>query len=54
MHDLKELKCINCDSKYDPDTLWNTCPGCGMPLFVRYNLETLRVHMEKENLITRK
>lgn len=52
MHDLKELECINCVSKYNPDTLWNTCPGCGMPLLVRYNLETLRVHMEKEQLIT--
>lgn len=54
MHYLRELECVNCDSKYDPNKLWNTCPNCRMPLLARYDLEAIRAHVEKEQLSTRR
>lgn len=53
MNFLTNLECTMCAKEYDADKLWNLCPGCGKPLFARYDLEATRNALTREMLAAR-
>jgi threonine synthase len=47
------LECSQCGTGYDADRLRNVCPGCGMPLLARYDLEAARRALAPADLLGR-
>ncbi|MDH3216539.1 MAG: threonine synthase [Candidatus Krumholzibacteria bacterium] len=50
---LTHLQCALCNKHYDPNRLWNLCPGCNRPLLARYDLEAVARALHKEDLAER-
>jgi threonine synthase len=50
---LSHLECGLCGTMQDADRLWNLCPECGKPLLARYDLETARQTLTREEIAGR-
>lgn len=50
---ISHLECSACGTTYDHHQLMNVCPQCGKPLLARYDLETARQHLTREQLTNR-
>jgi threonine synthase len=50
---LSHLECGLCGTMQDADRLWNLCPECGKPLLARYDLETARRTLTREEIAGR-
>ena len=50
---LTHLECTRCGETYSADTLRTTCPKDGKPLYPRYDLESARRSVRREELAGR-
>ena len=50
---VTELECSRCSKRYDPDSLVNLCE-CGAPIYVKYDLQSLKTNLSKEDLNNRR
>jgi threonine synthase len=50
MSSLSHLECALCGKQLDADRLWNLCPECQKPLLARYDLETARRAVSREDI----
>lgn len=50
---LSCLECSFCGTTYNADNIWNLCPDCEKPLLARYDLETAKKSVQKDNLVDR-
>ncbi len=50
---LSYLECAFCGKEFEADRLWNLCPNCSKPLLARYDLETARQHLSREEIAGR-
>ena len=50
---LDHLACSDCHSTFSADALHSTCPRCGSPLLVRYDLDTARSELDRDQLAAR-
>ena len=50
---MTHLECGLCGTEQDADRLWNLCPECGKPLLARYDLETARLVLTREEIANR-
>jgi len=50
---LDHLACSDCGETTSPDALHTTCPSCGGPLLVRYDLDTARTELDRDRLAAR-
>jgi len=53
MNYLTHLECSYCGSKFDAQTSHTVCPECGKPLLARYDLESARKNLHRDDLIGR-
>ncbi|TSA50838.1 threonine synthase [archaeon] len=53
MNYLTHLECSYCGSKFDAQTPHTICPECGKPLLARYDLESARKNLHRDDLIGR-
>ncbi len=47
---LAELECSGCGTKYRADEVHTFCRECQSPLFVRYDLDAVRSHVDRDGL----
>ncbi len=50
---MSHLQCSYCGKEYQPDTIIQVCDTCGFPLFVRYDLPSLKKSMDRSVLTDR-
>ncbi len=50
---VTHLECANCGQKYQAGKVHNLCTACQRPLWVRYDLDAVRAHLHKKNLLDR-
>ena len=50
---MTHLECANCAKRYPAGQAHNLCTDCHRPLWVRYDLEQLRVRFPRESLVGR-
>ena len=50
---LSDLECAFCGRKLGADRLWNLCPSCDKPLLARYDLESARKGLRREEIARR-
>ncbi len=50
---VTHLECANCAKRYPAGQAHNLCTDCHRPLWVRYDLEQLRVRFPRESLVGR-
>jgi len=53
MNHLTHLECSLCGKTYDADKLRNLCPECRRPLLARYDLDTVRRVLPRDDLTRR-
>jgi len=53
MNYLTHLECSYCGSKFDAQTSHTVCPECAKPLLARYDLETAKKSLRRDDLIGR-
>jgi len=53
MNYLTHLECSYCGRKFDAQTSHTVCPECGKPLLARYDLESARKNLHRDDLIGR-
>lgn len=51
---LSHLECSACGEQLNVDSLWNLCPKCCKPLFVRYDLEKIKQNLTINDITIRK
>ncbi|MEJ2196791.1 MAG: threonine synthase [Ignavibacteriaceae bacterium] len=49
---LSHLDCSYCDNKFESNKLWNLCPFCNKPLLARYDLDTIKKSLTREEIIS--
>lgn len=47
---LTTLQCSECGEQYDPDQPQTFCPACQAPLLAKYDLNTARQHLDREEM----
>ena len=47
---IVELECSGCGEKYSHDEIHTFCPVCQSPLLVRYDLEAVRKHIDRDDV----
>ena len=50
---VTHLECANCGETYQAGKVYNLCTTCQRPLWVRYDLDAVKRHLHKENLVDR-
>ena len=45
---IVELECSGCGEKYSHDEIYTFCPACQSPLLVRYDLEAVHKHVDRD------
>ena len=50
---LIHLECSECSERYSPDEIQTFCPDCNAPLLARYDLETLREQVDRDQIAGR-
>ena len=45
---ITKLDCSGCGEKYSPDEIHTFCPTCQSPLLARYDLETIRSRVDRD------
>ncbi|HDL85810.1 MAG TPA: pyridoxal-phosphate dependent enzyme, partial [Candidatus Acetothermia bacterium] len=50
---LTHLECGYCGSTFNAETLHTVCPKCGKPLLARYDLESVKKSLGRDDLIER-
>ena len=50
---LTHLECGYCGSTFDAGTLHTLCPKCGKPLLARYDLESVKKSLNRDDLVGR-
>jgi threonine synthase len=53
MEFITNLQCAKCGKKVNYDSIWNTCPACGKPFVVLYDLKKIKKTLKKEDLKNR-
>jgi threonine synthase len=53
MEFITHLQCAKCGKKVNYDSVWNTCPVCGKPFVVLYDLKKIKKTLKKEDLKNR-
>lgn len=53
MEFITNLQCAKCGKKVNYDSVWNTCPACGKPFVVLYDLKKIKKTLKKEDLKNR-
>ena len=48
-----ELECSGCGKKYSSDEIHTFCPECQSPLLSRYDLKTIRAHVDRDAIKVR-
>jgi threonine synthase len=47
------LECVDCGEHYDPDRIHTFCPTCQAPLLARYDLDTAKKRLDRDEFRTR-
>lgn len=50
---LRELECSGCGKTYDPHQVHTYCPDCQSTLLARYDLDEIRLHIDRDAFIRR-
>ena len=50
---VTHLECANCGASYPAGEVHNLCTACAKPLWVRYDLEAVKRHLQKRDLADR-
>jgi threonine synthase len=50
---IAELECSDCQKKYSASTINTFCPDCQAPLLARYNLDTVRDEVDRDEIRNR-
>lgn len=45
---IAELECSGCGKKFTPDKVHTFCPDCQSPLLARYDLDSVRKHVDRD------
>lgn len=51
---MSHLECPKCGAKHNPHKMTQLCPECSAPLLVRYDMDKVKDHFKKEELVNRK
>jgi threonine synthase len=51
---IKHLKCSKCQKTYSPDKVMQLCTSCSSPLIVEYDLNEVKLSVNKEDISKRK
>ena len=47
---ISNLDCSGCGEKYSPDEIQTFCPNCQSPLLARYDLDTIRILVDRDEI----
>jgi threonine synthase len=50
---FRELECSGCGEKYSSDAIHTFCPECQSPLLARYDLKSVRQHVDRDEIKNR-
>jgi threonine synthase len=50
---ILELECSGCNQKFSSDQVHTYCPDCQSPLLPRYDLNSARAHLDRDQIIRR-
>ena len=50
---VSDLECSGCGEKYSCDEIHTFCPNCQSPLLVRYDLEAVHKHVDRDAFLCR-